>query len=87
MTRSHVPLHYLNERLRNARAEAWKGKDPGRVSLILGGSGAFLFLELSDVGGTMADGTDEDGARAAAMDEWIVWEVKAEERTALEARA
>jgi len=32
----------------------------------------------------MADGTDEDGARAMAMDEWIVWEVK--ERTALEAR-
>jgi len=30
------------------------------------------------------DGTDEDGARAAAMDEWIVWE--AEERAAPEAR-
>jgi hypothetical protein len=22
----------------------------------------------------MADGTDEDGARAARMDDWIVWE-------------
>ena len=30
----------------------------------------------------MADRTDECGARAAAMDEWIVWE--AEERIALE---
>jgi len=29
----------------------------------------------------MADGTDEDGARAARMDEWMVW--KAEERVAL----
>jgi len=28
----------------------------------------------------MADGTDEDGARAAGMDEWVVWE--AEERIA-----
>jgi hypothetical protein len=28
----------------------------------------------------MADGTDEDGARAARMDEWVVWE--AEERVA-----
>jgi len=26
----------------------------------------------------MADGTDEDGTRAARMDEWVVWE--AEER-------
>jgi len=32
----------------------------------------------------MADGTDEDGARAAAMDEWIICE--AEERAAAEAR-
>jgi len=23
----------------------------------------------------MADGTDEDGARAAKMDEWVIWEV------------
>jgi len=28
----------------------------------------------------MAYGTDEDGARAAAMDKWVVWE--AEERVA-----
>jgi hypothetical protein len=24
----------------------------------------------------MADGTDEDGARAARMDEWVVWEAE-----------
>jgi hypothetical protein len=28
------------------------------------------FLELSGVGRVVADGTDEDGARAAKMDEW-----------------
>jgi hypothetical protein len=28
----------------------------------------------------MADGTDEDGARATRMDEWVVWD--AMERTA-----
>jgi hypothetical protein len=36
------------------------------------------FLELSGVGRVMADGMDEDGARAARMDEWVVCE--AEER-------
>jgi len=35
------------------------------------------FLELSEVGRVMADGTDEDGAHAAAIDEWIVWEAEA----------
>jgi hypothetical protein len=29
------------------------------------------FLELSGVGRVMADGTDEDDARAARMDEWV----------------
>jgi hypothetical protein len=32
------------------------------------------FLELSGVGRVMADGTDEDGAYAARMDEWVTWE-------------
>jgi len=31
---------------------------------------------LSGVGRTMADGTDEDGAHAAKMDEWIAWETE-----------
>jgi len=30
------------------------------------------------VGRVVADGTDEDGARAARMDEWIVWEAEEE---------
>jgi len=34
------------------------------------------FLELLQVGRVVADGTDEDVARAAKMDEWIVWEVE-----------
>jgi hypothetical protein len=32
------------------------------------------FLELCGVGRVVAGGTDEDGARAARMDEWVVWE-------------
>jgi hypothetical protein len=32
------------------------------------------FLELPAVGRVVADGTDEDGVRAARMDEWVVWE-------------
>jgi hypothetical protein len=36
--------------------------------------GLVKFLELSGVGRVMADGTDEDGAYAARMDEWVAWE-------------
>jgi hypothetical protein len=32
------------------------------------------FLELSGVGRVTADGTDEDGAHAARMDEWVALE-------------
>jgi hypothetical protein len=35
MTRSHVLLHCPNERLRSARVEAWEGKDPGVVRVLL----------------------------------------------------
>jgi hypothetical protein len=38
------------------------------------------FLELSGVGRVMADGTDENGAHAARMDERVAWE--SVERTA-----
>ena len=34
------------------------------------------FLELSGVGRTVADGTDEESAHAARMDEWIVWKTR-----------
>jgi hypothetical protein len=32
------------------------------------------FLELSGVGRVIVDGTDEEGAHAARMDEWAAWE-------------
>jgi hypothetical protein len=38
------------------------------------GAAVLKFLELSGVGRVMADGTDEDGAYAARMDEWVAWE-------------
>jgi hypothetical protein len=61
-----------------------KGRTPGGVRVLLANprwERRFVeFLELSGVGGVMADGTDEDGARAAKMDEWVVWD--AVERTA-----
>jgi len=61
----------------SARAEAWEGKNPGSVRVLLANprwERRFVrFLELSGVGRTMADGTDEDGARAARTDEWVVW--------------
>jgi hypothetical protein len=78
MTRSHVLLHCPNAKLRAARAEAWEGKDPGGVRVLLANprwERRFVkFLELSGVGRVMADGTDEDGAYAARMDERVAWE-------------
>jgi hypothetical protein len=38
------------------------------------GTAVCQVLELSGVGRTMADGTDEDGVYAARMDEWVAWE-------------
>jgi hypothetical protein len=78
MTRSHVLLHCPNAKLRGARAEAWEGKDPGGVRVLLANprwERRFAkFLELSGIGRVMANGTDEDGAFAARMDEWVAWE-------------
>jgi hypothetical protein len=52
--------------------EAWEG-NPGGVRASLADPRCerhiVHFLDLSGVGRTMADGTDEDGARAARMDE------------------
>jgi len=77
MTRSHVLLHCQNETLARARAEAWGGKNPGGVRILLANPGwerRFVrFVESTCVGRNMADGTDEDGAR---MDEWVVWETR-----------
>ena len=64
MTRSHVLLHCRNPRLVSARAEAWEGKTPGGVRVLLANprwERRFIrFLELSRVGRTMKDGKDED---------------------------
>jgi hypothetical protein len=78
MTRSHVLLHYRNPRLAAARAEAWEGRNPGGVRVLLANprwERRFVrFLELSGVGRTMKDGTDEESA--ARMDEWVAWETR-----------
>jgi hypothetical protein len=34
------------------------------------------FLELSGVGRVMDDGVDEEVARAARLDGWIIWEAE-----------
>jgi hypothetical protein len=73
MTRSHVLLHCLNAKLRAARAEAWEGRTPGGVRVLLANprwERRFVkFLELSGVGRVVADGTDDGGAHAARMGE------------------
>jgi len=77
MSRSHIPLHCPNARLTAAGVEAWEGRDPGGVRVLLANPRwerrLVRFLELSGVGRVMADGVDEDGARAAQVDEWIAW--------------
>jgi hypothetical protein len=78
MTRSHALLHCPSAKLRAAREEAWEGKTPGGVRVLLANPRwerrLVKFLELSGAGRVMADGTDEDGAYAARMDEWVAWE-------------
>jgi len=80
MTQSRVLLHYPNDKLQTARREAWEGKNPGGVRVLLAnpkwGRRFVRFLELPGMGRTVGDGTDEDGARAARMDEWVVWEAR-----------
>jgi hypothetical protein len=80
MTRSHVLLHCPNDKLRTARKEAWEDKDPGGVRVLLANLRwerrlvKFLEQPVSGVGRVIADETDEDGAYAARMDEWVAWE-------------
>jgi hypothetical protein len=80
MTRSHVLLHCPGPRLATARVEAWQGRDPGGVRVLLSNTRwetrLVKFLELSGMGRMIADGTDEDEARAERMDGWIVWETE-----------
>jgi hypothetical protein len=75
MNRSNVLLHCRKPRLLEARREAWEGRNPGGVRVLLADprwERRFVrFLELSGVGRTVADGTNEDSAHAARMDGWI----------------
>ena len=85
MTRSHTLLHCTNANLRAARAEAWEGKHPGSIRVLLNNPRwerrLLRFLELSGVG-KLVEGEDVEETRAAKMDGWIAWE--AEERVAQE---
>ena len=51
MTRSHALLHCTSDNLRAARAEAWEGKDPGSIRVLLNNPRwerrLLRFLELS----------------------------------------
>jgi len=82
MTRLDVLLHCLNPKLMAARLEAWEGKNPRGVRVLLANPRwerrIVRFLELSGVGRTIADGMDEEAAHAARMDEWVVWETREE---------
>ena len=80
MSRSHVLLHCKNPKIAGARLEAWEGKNPGGVRVLLANprwERRFVrFLELSGVGRTMKDGTDEESAYATRMDGWVAWEAR-----------
>jgi hypothetical protein len=76
MTRSHALLHCPNDRLRAAREDAWEGKDPGSVRVLLANprweKRLLRFLELS--GGRVVEGVDVEETRATRLDGWITWE-------------
>jgi ribonuclease HI len=82
MTRSHALLHYPNATLAAARVEAWEGRNPKGIGILLSSprweSRLMRFLELSGVGRYVDGGVDEDQAHAEKMDEWIVWEAEEE---------
>jgi hypothetical protein len=78
MTRSHVLLHCPSARMSAARMEAWEGRDPGGLRVLLANprweKRLLRFLELSGAGRMVANEVDEEEAWARRMDEWIVWE-------------
>jgi len=80
MSRSHVLLHCPDVSLASARAEAWEGKNPGGVRVLLANPRwerrLLKFLELSGVGRVMDDGVDDDAAHVERLDGWIVWETE-----------
>ena len=70
MTRSHALLHCTNDKLRAARAEAWKGKDPGSIRVLLNNPRwerrLLRFLELSEAGRLVGD--EDPGGQAGRVD-------------------
>jgi len=82
MTRSHALLHCPNAMLAAARVEAWEGRNPGGIRVLLSNPRwerrLMRFLELSGVRRFVEGGVDEEEAHAAKMDQWIVWEVEEE---------
>jgi hypothetical protein len=78
MTRSHVLLHCPSTRMSAARMEAWEGRDPGGLRVLLANprweKRLLRFLELSGAGRIVANGEDEEEAWARRMDEWTVWD-------------
>jgi hypothetical protein len=83
MTRSHVLLHCYGENLRDARRQAWSDANPSGIRTLLASprweSRLLNFLELSGVGRIVENGTDEEEARAARMDGWVVWDHRVRE--------
>jgi hypothetical protein len=73
-------MNCRNPQVAAARAAAWEGKHPGNFWRLLAHprwKKRFVrFHELSEVGRTLADGTDEESAYAARMDTWIAWETE-----------
>jgi hypothetical protein len=82
MTRSHALLHCPSATLAAARAEAWEGRDPGSIRVLLSNPRwemrLLRFLELSGLGRTVEGGLDVEEAYAARMDEWVIWETEEE---------
>ena len=83
MQDDQVPWTGTNENLRRAQAEAWEGKNPRGIQVLLNSprwEGRLLhFLELPGVGGLVGE-RDVEETQAARPNGWIAWE--AEERVA-----
>jgi hypothetical protein len=80
MTRSHALLHCPNAMLATARVEAWEGRYPSSIGVLLSSprwEGRLLrYLELSGVARFVEVGIEEDEGHAARMARWIVWEAE-----------
>ena len=77
MTRSRALLRCAGAKLRAARAEAWEGKNPESVRVLLmyprWERRLLRFLEISGVG-RLVGSEDVEETRATRLDGWIRWE-------------